>query len=406
MIAVAIVWGACPELVAAQTAAPPAPRTPRYVDPFEQFKKLPPDPAPLLPVERAWMVALPIAPVAGGALDDHRVYIPLREDWIIALGRDTGMVAWTRTIETHSPPLVHDDLLFVASRGSIRALDAATGDDVWETPIGTELSAPLVWDSGWLIAVTENRTAIAFRASDGREIWRRGLGATTMHAPVPGGTEALYLSLTDGRVLALRLTDGNVLWEQMLPGTLSQPAVAPDRVFVGSTDNFFYAFDADEGNLEWKWRGGGDVIGAAYDGDLLYFASLDNIIRAVHPGSGNQQWKKETGTRPVLPPRAFGGIIVLPGVSPSVTVFVAKTGALVATHNAQTPDGRPQPLLGEPLFDSALTPFRVALVTITRDGLVEGLRPTAMMFREPALTPVTALPGRPLTRELHPDAAR
>ncbi len=406
-VALLVAWGACPDFAAAQSPAkPPAPRRLRHEDPFKKFQKLPPDPVPLLPVERAWFVSMPLPPAAPGALDDERVYIPLREEWMMALDRETGAVAWTRELEANSAPIARDHMVFVASRGAIRALDAATGEDRWTTPIDSAVSAPLVWDSGWLIAVAQGGTVIALRASDGREIWRRPLGATTEHPPVPGGTDALYLSLADGRVVALRLTDGSVLWEQRLPGTLSEPAVAPKRVFVGSTDNFFYAFDAEDGKLQWKWRGGGDVIGAAYDGELLYFASLDNIIRAVNPGNGNQQWQKETGTRPVLPPRAFGGIIVLPGVAPSVTVFVAKTGVVMATHIAQAPDGRAQPLLGAPLFDSAVTPFRVGLVTITRDGLVEGLRPTAMLFREPSVTPLGPLPGRPLMRELAPNATR
>jgi outer membrane protein assembly factor BamB len=405
IILVIIGWGACPDrLDAAQgPAGPPAPK--RHDDPFARFQKLPPDPAPLVPVEQAWLVSLPLPPSAPGALDDARVYIPLGNEWMMALDRETGSVAWTRAIGANAAPLAQDRTLFVASRGAIRALDAATGEDRWTTPIEGAVSAPLVWDSGWVIAVAPPGVVIAFRASDGREIWKRSLGAPTVHPPVPGGTDALYLSLMDGRVVALRLTDGTVLWEQKLPGTLSELAVAPKRVFVGSTDNFFYAFDAEHGKLEWKWRGGGDVIGAAYDGELIYFASLDNIIRAVNPGNGNQRWKKETGTRPVLPPRAFGGIVVLPGVAPAVTVFVAKTGAVMATHNAQAPDGRAQPLLGGPLLDSAVAPFRVALVTITPDGLVEGLRPKAMMFREPALTPFGPVPGRPLTREPAPNSA-
>ena len=345
------------------------------------------------------MVSLPVAPGAAGALDDDRVYIPLGDEWLMALDRETGTLAWTREFEANSPPLAHDGTLFIASRGDIRALDAATGEDRWTKRIDSAVTAPLVWDSGWLIAVAQDGTVIALRASDGRELWRRTLGSSTVHPPVPGGTDLLFLSLMDGRVVALRLADGTVLWEQRLPGTLSEPAVAPKRVFVGSTDNFFYAFDDENGKLEWKWRGGGDVIGATYDGELLYFASLDNIIRAVKPGNGNQLWKKETGTRPVLPPRAFDGIIVLPGVAPAITVFVAKTGVVMATHNAQSPDGRTQPLIGAPLFDSLVAPYRVAIVTITPDGLVEGLRPTALQFREPTPAPLSALPGRPLVRE-------
>ena len=409
-MAIIIGWGACPDRAdAAQTQAPaaapgpppPKPYTPKKPkDPFAEFKKLPPDPAPLLPVEQAWLVSLPTAPSAGGALDDDRVYIPLGDEWLMALDRETGALAWTREFEANSAPLAHDGTLFVASRGAIRALDAATGEDRWTTGIDSAVTAPLLWDSGWLIAVAQGGVVIALRASDGREMWRQPLGAPTVHPPVPGGTDALFLSLTDGRVIALRVTDGTVLWEQKLPGILSEPAVAPKRVYVGSTDNFFYAFDDESGELEWKWRGGGDVIGATYDGDLLYFASLDNIIRAVRPGNGHQLWKKETGTRPVLPPRAFGGIIVLPGVMPAITVFVAKTGVVMATHNAQAPDGRTQPLLGAPLFDSVVSPYRVAIVTITPDGLVEGLRPTALQFREPTAIPLGPLPGRPLVREV------
>ena len=210
---------------------------------------------------------------------------------------------------------------------------------------------------------------------------------------MPGGERALYFSLADGRVVALGLERGEPLWEQKLPGTLSEPAVARDRVFVGSTDNFFYAFDADDGSLAWKWRNGGDVIGAAADGDVVYFASLDNIIRAVNRGNGNQRWKQPTGARPILPPRASGGIVVLPGLMPAITVFVGETGEVMGTHVAA---GN---LVGGPLVDPVLRPFRVAVVTITREGVVEALRPVGVMFREAALVPVTAMPGRTLARE-------
>jgi hypothetical protein len=86
----------------------------------------------------------------------------------------------------------------------------------------------------------------------------------------------------------------------------------------------------------------------------VYFASLDNIIRR------GQSWQRQSAleegnrTRPVLPPRAFGGIVVLPGLSPAVTVFVAKTGAVMATHTALAPDGSAQALIGPPLFDAEI----------------------------------------------------
>ena len=161
---------------------------------------------------------------------------------------------------------------------------------------------------------------------------------------------------------------------------------------MGSTDNFFYALDADDGDLVWKWRNGGDVIGASTDGDIVYFASLDNMIRAVNRGNGNQRWHMSTNTRPVFPPRALSGIVVLPGLMPAVTAFVGKTGAVMGTLAAGN-------LVGAPLIDPAMKPFRVALVTITREGVVEALRPAGLMYREAALTPISVLPGRTIGRE-------
>ena len=351
-----------------------------------------PAPAPLLPVDVAWTLTLPIVPSAPGAMDEERVYIPLRQDLLVALGRETGLVEWTRTMDTADPIVVGQAMLFAISRGRILALDVVTGEDLWSVDVTETVTAPLVWDSGWLIAITEPGDVLAFRGSDGALIWRRALGAPSLHRAVPGGENALYVTLADGRVVALELEGGQTLWEQVLPGTLSEPAAARDRVFVGSTDNFFYALDADNGSLAWKWRNGGDVIGAAADGDIVYLASLDNVIRAVNRGNGNQRWLQSTSTRPVLPPRAFRGVVVLPGLMPAVTAFNGETGAVMGTH-------APGNLIGAPLVDAALEPFRVAMVTITREGVVEALRPAGMVFREAATVPLAALPGRTLRRE-------
>jgi hypothetical protein len=383
-----VAWGACPE--ARQGPAVSAAQRREAI--VRMWRDAEPAPAPLLTAEQAWTLTLPIPPSAPGAMDQNRIYIPLRQGLLVALDRQTGILNWTRAIDVSAPVVVGQARLFVVSNGLIRALDAATGEDLWSAPIDTAITAPLVWDSGWLIATIEPGDVLAFRAADGALVWRRALGAPSPHTAVPGGKDALYFALADGRVVALGLERGEPLWEQTLPGMLSEPAAARDRVFVGSTDNFFYALDADDGSLAWKWRNGGDVIGAAADGDVVYFASLDNIIRAVNRGNGNQRWLKSTGTRPVLPPRAFNGIVVLTGLMPAVTVFVGNTGAVMGTY-------APGNLIGAPLVDPVLKPFRVALVTITREGVVEALRPDEVMFREAALIPIPALPGRAMPRE-------
>ena len=330
-------------------------------------------------------------------MDDQHVYIPLRDKILVAIDRESGLLGWMRDIETTIAPVVAGGMLFVATPTAMRALDAVTGEDRWETPLAARVTASMTWDTGWLIAQVEPGEIVAFRGSDGGIIWRRSLGASSPHPAVPGGERALYFSLADGRVVALSLTDGTPLWEQKLPGMLSEPAVGKDRVFVGSTDNAFYALNDDSGALEWKWRGGGDVIGAVVDGDIVYYASLDNVIKAVNRGNGNQRWKKETGTRPVLPPRTFGGTVVVPGIQPAMTAFVGKTGEAMGSYVSTAH------LIGAPLIDTPVKPFRVSFVSITREGVVEALRATGLTFREAAAVPLPTLPGRQVSRERTPE---
>ena len=380
----------------------------------EPKKKIPPVPLPLLPVVPGWTATLEDVPSAGGAMDDERVYIPIEPEQIVALSRSNGAKLWTRDIESMWPPVVIDNTVVVAASDEIHALDPATGDTRWRVSYDDRMIAPLMAahmmirkDPGAqpfpipvLIALFDKGMARAFVPRNGHVYWSQLLGAPTHFAPVSDGVRAFF-ALDDSRVVALRLVDGSRAWEQKLEGILNQPSFSHDRVFVGSNMNLLYALDNTNGRLAWRWKTGGDVIGASGDAKSgAYYASLDNVLRAVNRGNGNQRWIKEIPTRPLLPPRTFGDgmqyeeIIVLTGVTSEIDAFAAKTGALAGMYMP------PSDLQGEPLIDPVLKPFQVAMVVITRNGRVIGLKPSAMLLPEPIATPFTAdLPGRKLERE-------
>ena len=317
-------------------------------------------------------------------MDEDRVYVPVQGGTIRAFERETGAQVWMAPVETTWQPAVGDGRVYVAGRDALTALDALTGAERWVSALEQPLTAPPAWDTGWIIASSAAGDVRAIRSESGEIVWHRSLGVASRHTAVRAATGLLVLTLDGGRVVALNLTTGEPLWEEMLPGTLSPPALAKDRVLIGSTNNFLYALEAGNGRIAWKWRTGGDVIGADADGDTVYVASLDNVLRAVNRGNGNQRWKTEIPTRPSVPPIAFGNIVVLAGV-------------------AQGNFKAPSDLQGAPLIDRTLTPYRVAIVTIMRDGTMIALRPVQMMLRDPPLTPLTGpLPGHPLPRERLP----
>jgi outer membrane protein assembly factor BamB len=347
-----------------------------------------------------WVKTLDAPPSAAGAMDAERVYVPLDGGGVRAFSRDSGELVWSEPADTRWPLVLGGDVLFTALPDEIRGRVPATGALRWSHRLGGEMSGPLAWLAGLILAPTKTGEVIALRDGDGSVAWRRALGAPSSHRAAWLAPNTAVLTLADARVVALDARTGDVIWEQSLPGTLSAPAIARDRVLVGSTNNFFYALDAESGDERWRWRTGGDVIGAAAAGDRVYFVSLDNVLRAVNRDNGNQLWKAAVPTRPSAPPIAFDDVVVLTGVAPRVDAYNGRTGAALGTFSAATD------LEGAPLIDVAPKPYEVAIVALTRDGRLSGLRPTGLMFPDPPLVPLLKLPGRELPREPRPDAAR
>lgn len=326
-------------------------------------------------------------------MDDERVYVGLQALGIRALSRETGDPIWQEPNDVTHPPLAIDDQLLIAMPDEVRALDPRTGQVRWARPLPQRLATGMIASNDIALLADSAGLLVAIRARDGEEVWRRSLGVATAHLPARLEPHTVVLTLTDARVIALNDRDGELLWERSLPGTLSAPATARDRVFVGSTNNFFYALDAGSGGERWRWRTGGDVVGAAAAGDRVYFASFDNVLRAVNRDNGNQLWKTAIPTRPSAPPIAFDDVVVLSGVAPRVDAYDGRTGAALGTLTALTD------LKGAPVIDTTPKPFDVAIVALTREGRLSALRPTGLMFPDPPLVPLPRLPGR----ELAPD---
>jgi outer membrane protein assembly factor BamB len=359
----------------------------------QKTKEPKPGPLPILPAEEVWFAQFDAPPAANASMDDERVYVGLQARGIRALSRETGDQIWQEPNDITQPPLAIDDRLLIALPEEIRALDPRTGQNRWARPLSRPLAAGMVASNDTAFLADTAGLLVAIRARDGEEVWRRSLNAPTSHLPARLEPHAIVLTLSDGRVIALDDRTGEVIWERSLPGTLSAPATARDRVFVGSTNNFFYALDAESGGERWRWRTGGDVIGAAAAGERVYFASFDNVLRAVNRDNGNQLWKTAIPTRPSAPPIAFDDVVVLSGVAPRVDAYNGRTGAALGSFVALTD------LKGAPVIDTTPKPFDVAIVTLTREGRLSALRPTGLMFPDPPLVPLSRLPGR----ELAPD---
>jgi outer membrane assembly lipoprotein YfgL len=127
--------------------------------------------------------------------------------------------------------------VFAASTaGTVVALDAATGQDVWRVNLGQPLDAGVGADGQTAAVITQSHDLVSLR--DGQERWRVRLPARSFTAPLVAGERVFVLS-ADRTVRAFDGRTGARLWAQSRtaePLVLSQPGVllaVGDTLLVG-----------------------------------------------------------------------------------------------------------------------------------------------------------------------------
>ena len=342
-----------------------------------------PDPSALLPMETHWTTALEDTPAAAPVHEAGRVFVPLRDGQVVAVTLADGALIWKVASQVVGQPAVGGGLLYLATRDQLHGLEVETGQTRWSIPLETPLSAPLVWNAGWLIAALDAETLLALRGETGETIWHQAMGGAIHRAPSLAG-DRMYVSLDNGGVVALSLMTGDAEWEQRLAGAPSE--ILPlDDLFVGAADNHFYRLSRVDGSIKWRWATGGDIVGLpAVDEKRVYFSSLDNMLWALNRSNGVQQWRRPLAVRPTGGPSRTSDLLVLGGMSEDLTFFDPIEGVSYGRITA------PSELAFPPL--SVSTPADgPLLITVTRTGQLRALRRATGPVRLELAA--TAIPG-------------
>ena len=140
-----------------------------------------------------------------------------------------GRQVWSARVDSVRFPLsvaVRDGRFFVAgSDGTVSALDADSGAEVWRASAGDALSAGVGSDGRFTSVVTRNNEVVTFE--NGKELWRKRVPSRVVTAPLAAG-ERIFVISVDRAVHAFDALDGRRLWTLQRPGdalTLSQGGV-------------------------------------------------------------------------------------------------------------------------------------------------------------------------------------
>jgi polyvinyl alcohol dehydrogenase (cytochrome) len=338
-----------------------------------------------------------IATRAGArAVRRYAAFFSDQKGYVYAVDAAIGRLLWSRAVDDHplvrltGSPTLYAGRLYVPTssyeeggrtpgypccsfRGSVVALDAATGDVVWKS-----------------YTIPERPTMLRAYA-DGTELWGPSGGAIWSAPTIDSARGALYVGVgntysgpaqpTTDAIVAFDLKTGAMRWAQQLtahdvfgcaagevncverPGpdfdigaapALARTMTGRDLIVVGQKSGVVYALDPDKkGALVWRYRaGGGSGLGGtqwgvAADGERAYvpvaeiYAPEPGGLHAIDLATGHRAW-----LAPPVPPvcgkpsRAcssalFSAVTAIPGVvfSPSndgaVRAYSTRSGAVV-----------------------------------------------------------------------------
>lgn len=201
-------------------------------------------------------------------------------------------------------------LYVMDGNGALNALDAATGQLVWPTPVSLghwRVHQQMAAAGGLLIigptdqeSLPEpDKAVLALDVNTGQEIWRQPLGARQISDPL-ATSEAVYVATSDGFAVSLNLRNGAVRWRQPIQGVFqAAPALALSGALVlfGGDRGVLTALAADDGRQVWTFQAVDDGdwhadlrYSPVVSGDTVYATCWNRRCYALDAATGELRW--------------------------------------------------------------------------------------------------------------------
>jgi outer membrane protein assembly factor BamB len=174
---------------------------------------------------------------------------------------------WDELIAPEAEPIVAENAVYFGTlKGRLRALNADTGQELWNARLAAPIHHSPAYDSGRIYAATLAGVVFALDAKTGHEIWR-------FTAPRRGGFAAspavagnrVYLGDRAGDLHALDAATGHSVWTTHLSAPILQTvSIKDNKLAVAAEDLIPRLFDAATGKELWNGQQMAGVTVRAY----------------------------------------------------------------------------------------------------------------------------------------------
>lgn len=242
-----------------------------------------------------WRASLGSEVLVAPTVAEGKLYIATLEGRLAALNVDDGKILWSvehslprgMTIRAHTPPLLHNQLLYMGyADGTLGVHSALTGQWLREYQIAgaserfTDVDTTPLIDGDRLYAASFEGDLTCLSLKNGQTLWKKEIGSGVDFL-LEGNT--LFVSSSDRHVYALDKINGTELWKyQLETGMPSKPVLWKNVLVVGSTHNKAVFLNAKNGDLMSRRYAKKGIFGdPVLDDNKLYYLSNGGRLYAL-----------------------------------------------------------------------------------------------------------------------------
>lgn len=193
----------------------------------------------------------------------------------------------------YAAPVVSKGIVYIGAwDGNVYALDAATGNCLWDFETAAPIIGGLTLTNGRLFAASTDGNLYALDPATGSEEDRADAGDVWSRPALAG--DVIYVANVDGNLRAFDTETLEEAWEfSVSAGILTDPVLLNGTIVVGGIGQKLYGIDAATGNEQWSFDGATNWFwGRPWaDGDTVYATNLDSRIFAIDAATGKRLWQ-------------------------------------------------------------------------------------------------------------------
>ncbi|MHC1575368.1 MAG: cobaltochelatase subunit CobN [Candidatus Methanogasteraceae archaeon] len=257
------------------------------------------------------------------AVSGDRVFVGSHTGDLYCVNATNGATMWGRTIEASpsfwgvaSSPLICDDTVFVNSfsDAKLHAFDF-DGNELWhiDTPDTIDHYASPAVSGGRIFFAGGDPALYCADVSNQSVMWKFNTSDALKTTPAIEGGVIFFA--TESRMYAVNMA-GDEVWSRDLKSTISSPAVAHGKVYIGSSYPMkkLYCLDAGNGSEIWNKSVNGAIWSSpAVADETIYFGvdAIDGTIYALNASDGSVRWSYDIGDFVMSSPSISNGTMFI-----------------------------------------------------------------------------------------------